>query len=120
MDAVADAFHAAHREAYGHTPPIEEIDVVTLRAHALVPARRHGDTAAAADATEPSAATTRDVWSAGAGRRPQPVLARAALEAAEPREGPLLVEQPDSTIVVAAGWRIGPAPAGAAILERIS
>ncbi len=37
LRGVEAAFHAAHSQAYGHASPVDEVEIVTLRAHATGP-----------------------------------------------------------------------------------
>lgn len=108
---VEKAFHAAHKRAYGHASPVDETEVVTLRARATG-RMRPPDWDALADGAAPRAEPTR------AARGDRRVYERDALAPGQAVRGPAIVEQEDSTIVVAPGWRLSAGPAGNAILER--
>ncbi len=111
--SVAGAFFAKYRQVYGIAQE-GEIELVSFRlrlsvASAKGPARRF--------AREPSAsAGTRTAYFPERGGHVEvPVLARAALTRVE---GPAVVEDPESTIVVPPGWSAALAPDGAVVLTR--
>jgi N-methylhydantoinase A len=113
-DSVA-LFHQEHEKIYGHSSPVEEVEVVTLRAHAGV-----ASSSPAWDFTDDDAGSrqgTRDVWSAS-GPVPYRVIPRSALSQQE-YEGPLIVEQADSTLLIPSGWFIANAEGGTAVAQRM-
>ncbi len=117
LRAAEVAFHAAHRRAYGHASPVEETEIVTLRARAIGRTRAPSwDESGAAGNGRP--ASTRPVRALGGGRRRYAVSERDALRPGDSVAGPAIVEQDDSTVVVAPGWRLAVGPAGSAVLER--
>jgi N-methylhydantoinase A len=110
------AFHAAHERAYGHARPVEETEIVTLRARAVAKAVAptwdgHGGAHRARRRGE------RDVWRAGRRER-YGLYERSELGIGARVRGPAVVEQDDSTIVVPPGWRLAAGPAGTALLEQ--
>lgn len=111
--AAENAFHDAHRRTYGHASPVDEVEIVTLRAHAVVPT---APPTWAADAGTNGAARRREAWLGGE-RVEATVVGREAVPAAG-LAGPALVEQDDTTIVIPPGWRIVPAAGGNAVVER--
>jgi N-methylhydantoinase A len=98
---VAAALHAAHEQAYGYALPGEPVEVVTVRALAegepllaAPPARwDHGG-------PQP---TRRRRIGVGGERVDALVCDRAALAPGDRVEGPALIEQPDSTTLLAPG-----------------
>ncbi len=117
---VERTFHSTHERAYGHASPVEETEIVTLRARAtgvlqapnwdrLVPSESRG-----------AQASARTVWTPERGPERYAVHERDALGAGDALDGPAIVEQDDSTLVVAPGWRLSVGAAGSAILERRS
>jgi N-methylhydantoinase A len=106
-------FHEAHERTYGYANRARAVEVITLR----VRARR----TAAAPPLAPGGGEAvrypaRRVFSAGRWRR-TPVVSRAAV-APEGVNGPLLVVDYGSTLLVPPGWRATPGAAGNLILER--
>ena len=110
-EALRPAFLAAYREAYGYTPTdAVEAAALRLRAEARTGApldfRALRPVQAAAAISEPRRLVRFDRGEAV----PTPVLPREALTA--PAAGPLIVEAPDTTIVIPPGARVAPAAAG--------
>jgi N-methylhydantoinase A len=101
---VAAAFRSAYEELYGRTPPGVSVEVFNWR---LVAAGRDPrfDLGAPADAeAEPAPKSERPVyWRDGAGFVQTPVYERAALGIGTRLAGPLVVEERESTTVVAPG-----------------
>jgi N-methylhydantoinase A len=106
LAALAESFLRAHLEAYGYRSDGEPIQLVVLKVVA------QGVSAAArvpkqvVRGNEPSTPATerRAYFGAQAGWLPVPVLGRAGLSIA-PRDGPLIVEEYDTTTLVRPGWR---------------
>ena len=100
-DDVADLLHAAHRDAYGYAMAGEPVRVVTVRVVA------QGEPALDAppsdwDAGEEREDTERSVGVDGEEHTAR-VVWRARLRPGDTVEGPALVEQPDTTTVLAPG-----------------
>jgi N-methylhydantoinase A len=95
---VAQLLHDAHREAYGYAMPDEQVLVVTLRVvtrgEAILP-QPPSDW----DLGEPAPERSREIGGAGAAR----VVSRAGLSAGDEVHGPALIEQSDTTTLLAAG-----------------
>jgi len=106
--AVRAAFHAEHERLYGHASEAEPVEVITARVTASVPGgrlalRRGGDVA-------PDAAPgTRHVIFDGEARDVD-VVPRTAVTGAV--DGPVAVEQSDTTIIVPPGARVAAAANG--------
>jgi len=110
---VERAFHAAHEQAYGHASPVDETEIVTVRARATAALGTPDWDGLAAGAASSRQASARTVQ----GER-YAVHEREALGPGHVLTGPAIVEQEDSTVVVASGWRLSVGAAGSAILER--
>jgi N-methylhydantoinase A len=110
LRTVERAFHAAHRRAYGHDRPVEETEIVTVRVRAT------GKVRVRPEAWSTNGAPRRPGPGGASARGPYAVHQRDEVRAS--LTGPAIVEQDDSTILVPAGWRLRPGPAGNAILER--
>jgi N-methylhydantoinase A len=119
LRGVEGAFHDLHRQAYGHDSPVEEIEIVTLRAHAIgpVPAPQW-DGAGVKSGTGAHAAEQRTIWTPGRGRERYAVYEREALGEGAALDGPAIVEQDDSTVVVEPGWRLTVGAAETVVLDR--
>jgi N-methylhydantoinase A len=116
---VARAFHAAHRQTYGHANEAAAIELVNVRltAYGVVAkpelARYRSDTRGLGDAR----LEERPVWFEG-GFRPCPVYQRERLPERAELPGPAVVEEFGATTVVFPGWRGGLDDAGNLRLER--
>ncbi len=104
-EAVA-AFHAAHRQRYGHARPEAPVEVVTLRVRGTAPGLP------LALPEEPPADTLADVarlperpvWFDAAGPTPTPGYDRPRLRHGHRFDGPAIVFQYDTTVVIPPGW----------------
>ena len=114
-DAIANAFHRAHAEVYGHANERSGVWLKELRAHIRGTFERAAPLRARRVET-PRAAGERAIWLQGSvlGAR---VFDRASLAAGERVEGPALIEQMDTTCLVPAGWEASVTGAGSLILE---
>ncbi len=95
---LAQLLHRAHREAYGYAMPDERVLVVTLRVVARgdpILSQPPGDW----DHGEPVPERSREIGGAGAAR----VVSRAGLVSGDKVTGPALIEQPDTTTLLADG-----------------
>jgi N-methylhydantoinase A len=114
VDRLRDGFHEAHRRAYGHAAPAEEIELVNVRVTAELARSR-----AIARATTPytPADTSRSVWLGPQdGRQVVPVVGRSDVR--DGQRGPLLIEEFDTTTVIPPGWAAGLDAQHTIVLER--
>ena len=104
--AVA-AFHDAHRRRYGYATPERPVEAVTLRLRGRLP-RSHPEHAPAPPAdTDAQVAHLGDkpVWFEGTGPTTTPCYDRARLDHGHRFDGPALVFQYDTTLVILPGWQ---------------
>ncbi len=95
---VAQLLHCAHREAYGYAMPDEQVVIVTVRVVARgepILSQPPSDW----DLGEPASQRSRDIFGTGATQ----VVSRAALSVGDEVSGPALIEQPDTTTLLATG-----------------
>ncbi len=95
---LAQLLHHAHREAYGYAMPDERVLVVTLRVVA------RGEPILSQppldwDQGEPAPERSREIGGVGVAR----VVSRAGLAVGDEVSGPALIEQPDTTTLLAPG-----------------
>ena len=106
LATLGGAFEDEHERRYGHKfAGAHELEIVNLRLIGVVPVAEMG-AIALTEAPPPSGDTSRRVHF-GPGFAPEietPILARAHLDA-HPRAGPFIVEEYDSTTVVAPDCR---------------
>ncbi|WP_231498025.1 hydantoinase/oxoprolinase family protein [Pseudonocardia halophobica] len=101
--ALRKAFDNAHLERYGFDDPDAVLEIVAVRASAVVEAPGAGDVpATVAEGAPPEPVDIRSVLF-GAQRHACPVYRRDDLPAGVELAGPLVLEQLDSTVVVAPG-----------------
>jgi N-methylhydantoinase A len=103
LDDLAAAFHAKHKQTYGHANRVERVQLVNLRLTAL--GRQPG--LALAQHADPASARhrERDVWFAEIGFTRTPVHWRDGIVSGTSINGPAIIEAMDSTIVVPPGWQ---------------
>lgn len=106
---LAERFHAEHERSFGYRCPDEPIAVVNLRLKTLAPSHSIGFAEVAEAfrrAARPSPAERRRSAHFGPkhGAQDTRILARADLMGGA-ADGPLIVEEFDTTVVVPPGWR---------------
>jgi N-methylhydantoinase A len=119
---VGERFVLLHEQFYGHSRPEDPIQVTTLRLRAAwltekIPADRLRTPDAGAAA--PGAKGERTAFFYGCGEIPAvPVYERSALPRDFSRQGPLIVEEPQSTTVVPPGHRLVVGGTGEMLITR--
>ncbi|HEX5328521.1 MAG TPA: hydantoinase/oxoprolinase family protein, partial [Acetobacteraceae bacterium] len=102
IGALAADFHRRHEQTYGHANRGETVQLVNLRLTAV----GHLPDVVFAQPFDADAAheRRRDAWFPQAGFVPTPVHWREGLAPGVVLRGPVIVEAPDSTLVVPPGW----------------
>jgi len=107
LAAVGREFHAEHERRYGHAAPQDRIEVVNLRTSVISPRVATGPLGPAAQrAPAAEADHHRQVWFSDPVPLVCPVYQRALLAPKQVIAGPAVIEQYDSTIVLAPGDRM--------------
>jgi N-methylhydantoinase A len=120
LEELVRTFHAEHRRLYTYDLPHAQVELVNLRVTAigLLPKRA----AAAVPATSTDAARAvvgeRTVFFRGGASSPVPVYARDALAPGMILAGPAIVDQGDTTCLVAPAFHARVDHAGNLLLER--
>jgi N-methylhydantoinase A len=104
------AFDEAHDERYGYSDPDAELELVTIRVAAALPAT---ELPPDPDADDPETARREAVFD---GERVEAEVVRGA--PAGRLEGPAIVELAEATLVVPPGWRCATADDGTIAMER--
>jgi N-methylhydantoinase A len=115
--AAVERFEAEHERRFGHRRPESEVELVALRARAIGATPKP----AAREAPERPPAgprTRRTVELYGAGPLELPVYDRATLGAGATLAGPLIVEEPDTTLVLTPGQSVHVTPSGVLEVRR--
>lgn len=105
-DQIIEAFEVQHELAYGHRAKDGKVNLVSLRLIASVVKAGSQITAAQQGIHGEANVEARErkaFFGEQHGFHLTPVIARSDL-AAQPRKGPLIVEEYDSTIVIPPGW----------------
>jgi N-methylhydantoinase A len=117
--ALVAAFHAEHERAYGHAGEGEAVEAMSLRVTAATPApeTRFSELAAQFTTTATPTAGSREAYFGGTfGWQTAAVLDRSALTT-EPLAGPLVIEEPEATIVVPPGFSASRDATGSVVLR---
>ena len=97
----------AYREKFGRTPPDVAVELVNLRVTAEAPPRRtFVPEKIGAGASSAPKATRQVYFREAGGYLPTPIYERSTLQAGFAAQGPLLVEDPSSSLVVGPLGRI--------------
>lgn len=122
LETIYDRYHDLHEEFYGYRLDGLPIELVRLTATATAP-EGNGipdlslDTKGGIAAKKPPGARTEKVHF-GEGFQDTPVIPREDLASGESREGPLIVESMDTTVIVPPGWTAMSGAAGILELTR--
>jgi len=118
LGKLAADFHERHRMTYGHASPQEPVQLVNLRVAAV--GRLDGLDLGRESLSTRSAgpeAISRMAYFRETGVAPCEVLPRTGLTLGTERQGPIIVEAVDTTIVVPPGWRLRADAGGVLVLE---
>jgi N-methylhydantoinase A len=118
LDAIGQAFHDSHRRAYGYAKEGSPVWLKEVRAHVV------GTTPKPAVASIPAGRCAKPYGSRmlrinGAAQKAG-LYRRSDLGAGDTLEGPAVIEQQDTTVLVPAGWNARQTGSGELILERSS
>ncbi|MQX37803.1 hydantoinase/oxoprolinase family protein [Roseospira navarrensis] len=114
-DALAARFHALHEDTYGYRMAGEPIDLVNLRVKALGLLSRPAPLAPGAGG-DPRPVGSRPVVFEDGTARDTPVFHRDSLAPGRTLDGPLVVEQLDTTVLVHPGDRARVDAAGTIVI----
>jgi len=107
VEQTVNSFHARHEQRYGHADPNEPVEIVALRVRGTVPAEPLDLEAGAGRDTEVDAAVlgTRPVWFDADAPVEAVTYARERLAPGHTLDGPAIVHQYDSTVVIPPRWQ---------------
>jgi N-methylhydantoinase A len=115
-DALAALFHAEHLAQFGHAEAEAPVEVLSVRAQAIRPAPPIPLTPRPERAHEPAPSGRAALALGGGGEAA--IHRRADLAPGAGFQGPAIVTQDDSTLLVPAGWRARADGLGNLVLER--
>jgi N-methylhydantoinase A len=116
LDGLVEAFHATHRQRFSYANPGAAVEIVSLRVSAIgrLP-MLHGSVARPIAEGKP--ARRRKVWLNG-GWREVPAWSRGEIAPDAEIEGPALIEEAYTTVLLTDGWRCRRHPSGHLLAER--
>ena len=104
IDALKNEFVARHRQLYGHGDPANPIQVVTVRSRSVAPSSRTMPTPVRTDAPL-EAVASRPIYFPETGWSEQvPVFERTSIAEGQRVEGPAIVDEWTTTVVVPPRW----------------
>lgn len=120
VQAAAERFHAAHAQRYGYSMPEEALEAVTLRLRSTLPGPQLALPQRPQAGSDPAAARLTDhrIWFDAEGPVQAARYRRDLLEPGNRIEGPCLVLQYDSTLLVTPGWAAQVDTYGNLVCER--
>ena len=118
LPQLARDFHERHRATYGHASPGEPVQCVNLRVSAVGRLAPLDISRSIATNGAPAAPVAREAYFKETGVVRCEVLAREGLKPGVARTGPLIVESPDTTVVVPPGWGLSVEAGGLIVLEN--
>jgi N-methylhydantoinase A len=125
LSALVSTFHAEHRRLYTYDLPNAPIELVTLRVTAIGALPRRAAAATSSESLSPTGGegrvrgSSRPVYFRGRGFIDTPRYARDELTPGMTFDGPAIIEQSDSTPLVAPGFCARVDEAHNLLLERI-
>lgn len=118
VEELKAAFFKQHEIAYGHYNPDAPVEVVNVRIRAVMElAINEADDQTSQG--EPAPTSTESIWFEKSGFVPTPVYNRATLPAGTSIQGPALITQYDSTVVVPPEWTLRVDAALNIVMDRI-
>jgi N-methylhydantoinase A len=117
-DAVLAAFEAEYRRIYGLTIPDIGVEVITWRLSATAEGVSVDPPPVSAGRGAAPAATRDVVFGRGMPAQPTPVYRRSELGAGDAFDGPAIVEERETTVVVRPGWSVDVASDGSLTARR--
>jgi N-methylhydantoinase A len=107
LQALVETFHREHRRLYTYDLPSAVVELVNLRVTAIgqLPQRARPQARAGGNDAADARVAERDAYFARGGWTRTPCYARARLAAGMAFAGPALIDQEDSTTLVAPGFR---------------
>jgi N-methylhydantoinase A/oxoprolinase/acetone carboxylase beta subunit len=116
LDGLVEAFHATHRQRFSYANPGAAVEIVSLRVSAIGRLPILGGTVAL-QATQPQPDGRSKMW-IGGGWREVAAWSRGAIGPGVEIEGPALIEEAYTTVLIVDGWRCRRQSGGHLLAER--
>jgi N-methylhydantoinase A len=113
---IGEAFHTLHHRAFGYSFPHEPVELVHIRLSVREVTDPDLVIEPAGAGPVPAASLARPVFDDSATEVPCMIL--RSRQVAQRLNGPILIEEPDSTIYVPSGWTLSAGAAGCLQLTR--
>ena len=106
--ASADAFHQAHRQRYGHNAPHQPVQCVAVRIRGVIPGSqpRLPESDESERNSKEAISGSREVWLDNHGPQPVDIYNRSRLLPGHHFQGPALIFQYESTLLVTNHWNV--------------
>lgn len=119
LASARDAFHAEHEKTFGHAFPGSPLEVASVRLASKIPLARPTLCNATASEAEQGRATggPRRAYFGDEAESVETEVAKEAELDGTPRNGPLLIDRYDTTIVVPPGCQIRAAAGGSLVID---
>ncbi len=114
-------FHRVHKRTFGFAyEGSQDVELVNLRIQAIGLIHRPSVSPPEQHAGAPAAASNRPVYWRGQGWAGCDIFRRETLSSGRVLNGPLIIEEYGSTVVVPEGWRVGADAHGNLLLEKLT
>ena len=117
IDEIKVKFGGLHERRYGHRAEDEALEIVSLRVRAQFPLGKTNPSRIMNSSTAGSTASYRKVRFLS-GLHEVPVLHRDSFTAGSESQGPLIIEEQTSTVVVEPGWMVNADSQGNLLLRQ--
>jgi N-methylhydantoinase A len=106
LTALTKRFHDAHRRRYGHMAESEAVEIVNFQVTAVgrIPKPQFNEIASP-ERTQPTPSAMRSAWFGPAAKMDVPIFRRSMLTPGTEINGPAIIEEKTSTIVLYPGQR---------------
>ena len=110
--AAVSRFEAEHERRFGHSRPESDVELVALRVRAVAATPKPAPHGRRRRCRPPAPRTRRTIELYGSGALDVPVYDRATLGPGAVIDGPLVVEEADTTLVLGPGQSLAVTPSG--------
>ncbi len=115
---LLEAFETNYVEAFTRTPPATEVEIINIRVSATLDVSGASEWLSdTQDASEQSVATRPAYFPESGGKVDTPVYQRAAIAGGKTYQGPAIIEEPESTLIVGPGGTFTKQASGNIVVE---
>ncbi len=117
LDGLVDGFHATHRQRFSYANPGAAVEIVSLRVSAIGRLPMLSGAVTVPTAADRTPARRRRIWLGGRWREVA-AWSRSAIAPGTAIEGPALIEEAYTTVLIADGWTCRRHASGHLLAER--